>query len=286
MKAKKSIRFAAPPPSKATWPSPCSIPSSTPLEPITDICTAIHGLSGAKQIGFLVDESVGQHRHNIYATDAKIQSEIDPKSLEHLLKLSQKHLPGFHLSRRDRLYIAVTLASSVLQLDGTRWLKRQWRSGDIIFPQIEDRVPANPKLDYAHPYVSWKVSPDNLNQSSIIDTTPTLTAHLIRSEALFALGTTLVELCLGQTLSEMQNPEDIDPIEAVSSFKTASRLLDNVYSESGGRYGDVVRRCLFCPFDMRDASLDNEEFQEAVFDSIVTPLMQDLEDFNGSTRIR
>ena len=84
----------------------------------------------------------------------------------------------------------------------------------------------------------------------------------------------------------MHNPEDDNPVEAITSFNTASRLLDNVYNESGSRYGDAVRRCLLCPFDLRDASLDNEEFQQAVFTSIVTPLMQDLGDFDGSSRIR
>lgn len=285
-KPKKSVQFAIVQPSRAILASLSSISSKAPSTPITDICAAIHNLNNDRQIGFLTDESVGNHRYDIYNLDDKVQQDIDFNSLEHLLSSSQKSSPGFRLSRRDRLYIAVTLASSVLQLDGTRWLKQQWGSGDILFTRKHDGSPASPKLDYAHPYVSWKVISDDTSQYLLTDNTSTLTGHIIRSEGLFALAIALIELCFGQTLSEMHSPEDDNPVEAITRFNTASRLLDNVYNESGSRYGDAVRRCLLCPFDLRDASLDNEEFQQAVFTSIVTPLMQDLGDFDGSSRIR
>lgn len=237
-------------------------------------------------IGFLTDESVGQHRHDVYLIDKKVQQQLDPKSLEYLLKVSKQRSPGFSLSRRDRLYIAVTLASSVLQLDGTLWLKRQWRSGDILFLPLEDQKASAPNIDFAHPYVSWKVSPEVITTALIADADRSIVAHRIPSEVLFMLGITLTELCFAQNMFDMQIQADIDTTEVMTNFNTASRLIDYVYSESGTRYGDVVRRCLKCPPDVRDASFDNEEFQEAVFESIVTPLKQDFEDFNGGSRIR
>lgn len=79
---------------------------------------------------------------------------MDPKSLAHLLEISKQRRSGFGLSLRDRLYIAVTLASSVLQLDRTLWLRKQWESGDILFLPIEDVGSAAPRMDFAHPYVS------------------------------------------------------------------------------------------------------------------------------------
>ena len=257
------------------------------MGPIDNICTAVSVHRGSRQsIGFLTDGSVGQHRHDVYLVNEKLRQEMDPKSLEYLLQVSKERGPGFSLSRRDRLYIAVTLASSVLQLDGTFWLKRQWRSGDILFLPLEDRKASAPKIDFAHPYVSWKVSPEDVNTPLIVDASRSTVAHRIPSEVLFVLGITLTELCFGRNISDMQIQEDKDKTEVVTNFNTASRLIEYVYSESGYRYGDVVRRCLKCPPDIRDASLDNEEFQEAVFESIVTPLRQDFEDFNGGSRIR
>ena len=237
-------------------------------------------------IGFLTEEIFGKQRHNIYIVDEKVQQGSDLKSLEYLLQVSKQWGPGFSLSRRDRSYIAITLASSVLQLDGTSWLKRQWRSGDILFLPLEDRETSTPRADFTHPYVSWKVSPEDANTALVTDASRTTIAHRIPFEVLFVLGITLVELCFGQNIYDMRMEEDVDKSEMLTNFNTASRLIDDVYNESGIRYGDVVRRCLKCPPDVRDASLDNEEFQEAVFESIVTPLGQDFEDFNGGSRIK
>ena len=71
-----------------------------------------------------------------------------------------------------------------------------------------------------------------------------------------------------------------------SEMKTAYRLHNSVYSEMGTSYGDVVRRCLYQLFDVRDMSLDNEELQQKVFDEIVAPLSDDLMNFNGKSRIK
>lgn len=257
------------------------------MGPINDICTAVYEQCGVRQgIGFLTDESLGQHRHNVYLVDEKVRQGVDPQSLEYLLQVSKQRGPGFTLSRRDRLYIAVTLASSVLQLDGTSWLKRQWKSGDILFLPLEDRTSSTSRVDFAHPYVSWKVSPADANTALVADASRSTISHRIPSEVLFVLGITLTELCFGQNIYDMRIEEDIDKTETITNFNTASRLIDYVYNESGTRYGDVVRRCLKCPPDVRDATLDNEGFQAAVFESIVTPLRQDFEDFNGGSRIR
>lgn len=284
---KKAVNFAVTPPANFSWRPTATEPSHTGMGAINDICTAVYQPCGVKQcIGFLTDQKVGQHRHNIYLVEEQVRRRMDPKSLEYLLQVSKQKGPGFGLSRRDRLYIAVTLASSVLQLDGTLWLKRQWRSGDILFLPLEDRNASAPRVDYAHPYVSWKVSPEDANTAVTTESSRTTVAHRIPSEVLFVLGITLTELCFGENIFDMQTPEDVDTNEILTNFNTASRLIDYVYTESGDRYGDVVRRCLKCPPDVRDANLDNEEFQEAVFDSIVTPLRQDFEDFNGGSRIR
>ena len=110
--------------------------------------------------------------------------------------------------------------------------------------------------------------------------------HLMdRCQVLLALGLALVELCFGRTLLEMQKPEDSDPNEDITKYRTVRRLLNPVYNEMGTLYGDVVRRCLLQPFDVRDMSLDNEELQQKVFDDVVTPLVEDLNNFNGRSRI-
>ena len=83
------------------------------MGPIDDICTTVYGKCGVGQgIGFLTDESLGQHRHIVYIVDEEIRQGVDPKSLEYLLQCSKQREHGYTLSRRARLYISITLASS------------------------------------------------------------------------------------------------------------------------------------------------------------------------------
>ena len=284
---KKAVTFAVT--SSANFPrfSTGTGSACTETRPIHDICAMVYEQSGVRQgMGFLTDENLGQYRHNVYVVDEKVRQGLDPKSLEYLLQVSKHRGSGFSLSRRDRLYIAVTLASSVLQLDGTSWLKRQWRSGDILFLPLEDQKTSTPRVDLTYPYVSRKVSSEETNTNLVADASRTTIAHRIPCEVLSILGVTLTELCFGQNIYDMRMEDDIDNTEMLTNFNTASRLIDYVYNESGSRYGDVIRRCLKCPPDVRDASLDNEEFQNAVYEYIFTPLRQDFEDFNGGSRIR
>ena len=229
---------------------------------------------------------MNKRRHHLcIAKQAKQSQSIHTKSLDLLLDESSNGGHGPNLTRHDRLYVAVTLASSVLQLERTSWLKKQWSSSDISFHYPDGSNRKNNRPALAYPYLSWKPSLLNSTGQNNADSS-VLKTHLIRNECLFALGLALIELCFGMTLSKLEKPQDKASNEAITRLNTARRLLDGVYDEIGCRYGDVVRRCLFCPFDVREASLDNDEFQEAVFNNIVTPLFQDLEAFGGSRLLK
>ena len=252
-------------------------------ESIADMCSTLCAKHGpTKAIGFLVDEKDNKHKHYLYRANTAIGPEPRSKSLDDLLSCSGHGSHSAPLSRNDRLRIAVTLASSVLQLDGTPWLKPQWSSKEIFFHEKNNRA-SDP--NYTYPYMSWRLCKTDTNVLSSFDSCFRGT-YVVRSEVLFALGVTLIELCFGKTLADMHVPEDGDPEEATTEMKTALRLCSSVYSEMGTSYGDAVRRCLYQPFDVRDLSLDNEELQQKVFDDIVTPLNDDWLIFNGKLVVR
>ncbi|KAI4141991.1 MAG: hypothetical protein LQ341_003349 [Variospora aurantia] len=244
---------------------------------IEDICSAIQAPNKDQtEIGILVDETPEPRQHKLYRANSVLGSQTLTKSLEDLLK-SSRDLGDECLSRKSRLQIAVTVASSVLQLSGTSWLKASWNSCDIFFhgqPSVSEHL---------YPYLSW--------QPCCCDVLPPveqlrLDNHMIRSEALLALGLTLVELCFGRTLAQMRKPEDIHTNETATRLRTATRLHYRVYSEMGIPYGNVVRRCLFQTFDVRELSLDIEEVQQKVLDDVVTPLVEDLKNFSSDMKIR
>lgn len=109
---------------------------------------------------------------------------------------------------------------------------------------------------------------------------------MIRCDTLLALGLVLVELCFSRTLMELRKPQDMDGDETSIRLKTATRLHRLVYDEMGCSYGDVVRRCLFQPFDVRKLSLDIEEVQQKVLENVVAPLVEDLKNFETEIRTR
>ena len=249
---------------------------------IPDICTTLHTSYGLKKaIGFLIDKEDKKQKHYVYRADTGIGTEPQSRSLGELLSSARHESFNTCLSRGNRLQIAATLASSVLQLDGTLWLTSEWTSNDIYFHNKDNKKSG---LSYSHPYLRWKICMASSHVPYSVSSVKL--EHLMdRCQILLALGLTLVELCFGQTLSEMQKPEDYDPNEDIVKYRTARRLLNSVYNEMGVSYGDVVRRCLLQPFDVRDMSLDNEDLQQKVFDDVVTPLVEDLNNFNGRSRI-
>ena len=72
-------------------------------------------------LGFLEDDTVGKYQHHLTFLE-----HVEPRtwigSLGDLLKSPEPR--ERYLSRRDRLYLALALASSVLQLDETPWLPK------------------------------------------------------------------------------------------------------------------------------------------------------------------
>ena len=256
-------------------------PTYLPLGPIDDICAKIFRLDAAEErLEYLHEDIHSACRHHIYLTDAKIGSKFRTTSLDSLLDPAEQGPLQSILSRRQRLNIAAILASSVLQLDRTSWLKSQWNSSDIYFHYREEEVVLNSGQSFPPPHVACRLSDSNSEPDHAVKS-PVARAQQARSETLLTLGLALVELCFGRTLQKMQIPEDVGQNKNLTRLNTAIRKLDEVYNESGGHYGDVVRRCLYCSFDVRDASLDDEKFEQDVFDYVVTPLIKDIEVFDG-----
>ena len=269
------VRFKPDPRSFTTTDIPPELAIYNDCESISDICSTVCAAHGSKKpIGFLVDEQDVKHKHYIYKTDTAVGPDIRSKSLGDLLSRSGPESPSTALSKRDCLQIAVTLASSVLQLDGTSWFKSHWSSTDIFFHEKSNQTS---HLSYLYPYLSWKRCITDLDA---VPFDPLFSRSFgIRSEVLFALGLTLIELCFGKTLADLRAPEDGVASEAASTMKMAERLCNSVYYAMGTSYGDAVRRCLYQPFDVRQMNFDNEELQQKVFEGIVTPLSDDLHAF-------
>ncbi|KAL3496671.1 hypothetical protein BJX62DRAFT_103808 [Aspergillus germanicus] len=215
--------------------------------------------------------SEGQYLDSMYVRKNSV-GRLEPQSLDDLLMSSSlaPWIPGFHFRKRDRLELSIRLAWSVLHFHGN-WLPEYWRSRDILFPKSLGGGTSQNALE--PPYLSWDVSQKGVATSII--------SAIVTSRVLFPLGLALIELSLCRPICALQRPEDDNPEEAVSLLKTASRCLDAVGSESGARYGTVVRRCLYWS-ETRETNPDDKTFQAAFYRLVLTPLLNTIQAFDGN----
>lgn len=252
--------------------------------PILNLCEALYGQTSDSDqaktsIGFLSHE---QHRHEVYLLERQLGHSSDTDKISLLSLLSERtssHLPrrapGIALSRRNRLQVAATLASSVLQLDGTNWVRDQWRAKDVFL--MSRRESKRGPLDL---YVTSRIL--NRNQESI--PSERFAKNKAQGQALISLGLTLLELSFEQPLAHLRAPEDEDPIEIKQDWNTGERLLKYVADENGEEYRNVVPRCLYLQFDVDedDVTFENAMFQREVYEKVVYPLNKLLEAFDGN----
>ena len=134
---KSRIQFAVPGNSIEAKDKQQSVATPNRVTPdsISDICKAVFQPEANRaHLGILVDENLPKQRHRMTLPQKlKSYSHMRMQSLENLLKSGQRITNTLVLTRRDRLYTAVTLASNVLQLEATMWFHRLWTSDDIIF---------------------------------------------------------------------------------------------------------------------------------------------------------
>ena len=196
--------------------------------------------------------------------------------------------PQLHrnLSDKDRLQIALTLASTVLQLYDSPWIDSVWSGQDIQF--LSSQSADSYKAPLIGPFMSTSFcGPASASESQLLaPTSSSLMDSLIPSKLLFALAVMLVELCLDKTLVEMR---ELSPGEETGArkatllddYKTAHEQLNAVYQKSGSNYGDVVQRCLKCEFNItpKQKRLDFEKFRHLVYEGVVAPLEENYKKY-------
>lgn len=277
----KVLRFQDPDPiTKASSPTPSTpLTSQKDLEEIKDLCASIQRLRAMQCgmcLGYLRDARDAR-RHGLFWPRKQL---IDKSSFESLslgsVLAEHAGYSGTRLSNADRRRLALSLALGTLRLHDTPWLSKLWDRNDITLLKQNGKILAD------HPFVSTDLQdmgqqrPGQRRQCSFAP------CAAVRNQTLFALGVALIELCLGRPFDQLSAPEDLLPDgtkHPASDYFTAVRLLDAVYDEAGGKYGDAVRRCIYCEFDHPKPNLEDDSFCESVYSDVVVVLEEDLRQF-------
>lgn len=185
---------------------------------------------------------------------------------------------------RKRVEIAQNLAFAVVQFWSTHWIDEFWTWRNF---SVRDDA-QGPQL-----FITRRILPDQAEQSPT--RTPDKFWRFIGEPMLVRLGFALVELALGQRLSEwrLKNGEDETKEEFTEDEKdyfTAQRVLDSKVLEDdlGRTYQTVVEACMRCevPRDGAFVTLTRRAptFQQDVDLHVVQPLQHYFETTWGTVQ--
>ena len=289
-RARKGVRFSAEPDNDELCTSLAEqdVHSLSDLTQIDDLCYALRQslanvVCTQQCLGYLCDKDRPPLGVFITKSSINVLKQHRIKSLAEVLTSSTAK-PGQIIrgvgvgviSRGGRLKLALNLASSVLQLYKTPWLREYLSKHDILIDESTDAYGDNV-------YVSGAFS----TEAAARQVVQRQMMYHVRNPTLFSLGILLIELCFGQPLELLRTSED--PLntngvpDTFTDLSTANRLLDSVYSEAGNRYGDTTRRCIRCEFDERYTTLDDDAFRQKFYDYVIALLEEDVKAFDGMT---
>ncbi|KAF2005379.1 hypothetical protein P154DRAFT_571101 [Amniculicola lignicola CBS 123094] len=281
---KRSVSFGDnPPPPYSAMPDPAMGPMPT-LQEVKDMCASIQQLhKSAPCIGFSID-SKGRLK-GVYPVECPVEKKRpgsnEVVSLEELLDTPPvvNGRPA-KLSKKERYSLAVTLASSALQLNSTPWFPDQWGAKDILF----HRTSVGPRMiDVEHPHVRAKL----LELTKDASTTPKPRGFHNKNTVLLALAVALLELYFGMSVEKHQQIEAGATDAPVSANPWSLCAMAYEWTESeqenlSAAFLTAVTHCLRC-FSDPGASLQDSEFLQAAVEGIVLPLQDELYQFLGKT---
>jgi len=189
-------------------------------------------------------------------------------SLRDLILMQPKRRPPSMLLR---LKLAVLLASSVMQLHGTGWLKEFWSSKDIFF-EGEGNDSEHARLD--QPLVRGMFNtPHDIDTRMEDDGDDGVSAIILfANPELFSLGIVLIELHHWKPFNELQR------LCAKHTCAAVVKLVEDLGEQAGSNYQSAVQTCIQ-GLGHKERKLENEDFKKEVYEKVVAVLEADLKHF-------
>ncbi|KAK3388382.1 hypothetical protein B0T20DRAFT_365025 [Sordaria brevicollis] len=249
---------------------------------IMDICETLRDLSilkGSSCCGHITGpasiDTCATEKYGIYALGhLRPSGELGHCSFVSLHEILTA-LPhsSFRFFYEDKLKLAHTLATSVLQLAGTPWLTTRSTAKDVFLIQCDG------KPHFQEAFII-KQLPETSPDLMQIDSPPSQElAALQAKEGLLFLGIILIEIMLETPFDTFRKSHTSSTMESfLTDFQTANSLLGRLEMQ-GQNYKRAVERCLKCPFPAPKPYADGDDFRKLFYGHVVTPLEQDLNAF-------
>ena len=264
---------------------------SNSLLEVIDICSAIRRCKTRKIcLGLCLDHG-GTLRRALSIPLPEKQVEVKPAeevpdneatSLNKLMMPDPDHY-GRTLSRKDRMSLALILASSFVQLDATQWIQESWGKEDIVFHRVPD-APEDSSVDLSKPYILHSIEKRTADDK-------TRPIQKSRNYSLLSLGILLLELSTGQSFEQHlsrikgRSTTSLDPpeesIERLMKLSEFKKWLVDVQDDLSSGFHGAIWHCVRSYFD-EESGKSEDDYRQAVLDQVVLPLQDDLQSFLGA----
>ncbi|OJD38858.1 uncharacterized protein BKCO1_300050 [Diplodia corticola] len=269
---RRSVSFspATPPPPPKPSHSPLRTKSeSSHFKEVKDLCHEMQSFEGEgkARIGFSMENGRLRGAYPVPLNSLRYSRKAETVTLEDILKDGAK----VRLSKKDRYSLAVTVASSILQLHASPWIGDDWSKRDILFYHTAS---SHRSIDVENPHVSQKLMPLPGSVKPI--------GFSSKNTTLLALGIILLELYFGKPC-EQQMPENLNmgPNKSLALLCTAHHWYETDQEDLSAAFQGAIAHCLRC-FADPSGSLQDSEFLQAAMEQIVLPLQDELYQFLGT----
>lgn len=240
---------------------------------LSDLCQTIQRCQHQKDVqcyGYVSSPSAAEyHKFGVYPVRTEQDySNWSTISLKNVLD-NKASVPLLRF--RDKQKLAAIIASNVLQHPGSSWLPDMVTSDDILF------INRQGKELYEQAFVAKRLPETEAVEPPC---NPMNSTDCIQNRMLFGLGIVLLEIALGRTLDSLRGPSEQSLRRSsrnlLQDYKIAEEHLDMVKRSGGEDYGRAVQRCIRCEFLSRNHSLDDDEFRQEVYGTVVAPLEENV----------
>ena len=216
-------------------------------------------------------DDIEGYTHLVCALPREESAKRPSLSLRDVIALRSKRSPLSRLSHYERLHLARSLATFVLQYSNTPWLKEDepWKSDDIFFYDTKEMA----SLEGAHESLSSPhISVPIRKEHSIMSPSNSSAIRIAPNTLLYNLGVILIELAFNSSMYDMMRiSESPSQNSSYSEFVAAWRLANIVSREMGLKYGEIVRKCLGCQFSS-GCNLSEKSLQQEYYCDVVSEL--------------
>lgn len=181
---------------------------------------------------------------------------------------------------QERVTLALTVATSVLQLAGTPWLPTKLTTNDIFL------VRCNGTTHFEEAFIIKRFPETSDEMHLDVQPPPDLASAMHQNQGLLFLGIILIEIMLGAPFDTFRksHEQQHDPwtLGSFSSeLDTAVMLLGRLGTRASPNYKHAVERCIRNKFPAPMPNMNGEQFRKQVYVHVIAPLEQDLEQYTS-----